>query len=103
MADESKYGRWIATLDGIYARAEELKRGQKTPITQEIAESGFDFERLVFERLKTRLEQSEISIREYYRLCGVLYSLKKHDARQLLKALACRFPIKTDYHHVWLG
>lgn len=101
--NESKYDRWIAILDGIYARAEELKREQKAPITHEIAESGFDFEKLAFDRLKTRLEQSEISIREYYRLCGLLYSLKKHDARQLLKALVGRFPIKTDYKRIWLG
>jgi len=103
MTGELKYARWNTILDGIYARAEELKRGQKAPITQENAQSGFDFEKLAFERLETRLEQSKISIREYYRLCGLLYSLKKHDARRLLKALVGRFPIKTDYQQVWLG
>ncbi|MCX6771538.1 MAG: hypothetical protein NTX79_05785 [Candidatus Micrarchaeota archaeon] len=102
MADESKYDRWITILDGIYARAEELKRDRKAQNMPEIAESGFDFEKIAFERLKTRLEQSKINIREYYRLCGLLYSLRKSEARQLLKALTVRFPITTDYKSVWL-
>lgn len=29
MADESKYERWIAILDDLYARADELKRNPK--------------------------------------------------------------------------
>ena len=102
MADETKYDRWIAILGSIYARAEELKRDRKAQNMPEIAESGFDFEKLAFGRLKTRLEQSKISIREYYRLCGLLYSLRKAEARQLLKSLTRRFPVATDYKNVWL-
>jgi len=102
MANESKYDKWIAILDSIYARAEELKREQKAQIAPEIAQSDFDFEKIAFERLKIRLEQSKISIREYYRLCGLLYSLRKSESRQLLKALMARFPVGTDYLTVWI-
>ena len=101
MANESKYDRWIAILDSLYARAEEL-REQKAPNAPEIAQSDFDFEKIAFERLKIRLEQSKISIREYYRLCGLLYSLRKSESRQLLKALMARFPVGTDYLTVWI-
>ena len=101
MANESKYDRWNAILDGLYTRAEEL-REQKVQIAPEIAQSGFDFEKIAFERLKIRLEQSKISIREYYRLCGLLYSLRKAEARQLLKSLTARFPVESDNKSVWI-
>ncbi len=101
--DERKYDEWIAILDNIYARAEELKRKPKSSFSfPEKTESQFDFERLAFERLKNRMENKKITIREYYRFCGALYSLKKAESRQLLRSLLGRFPIETDYQKVWI-
>ena len=98
----SKYDEWNAILDRLYSHAKEPKCNP-APNTQEIAESSFDFEKIAFERLKIRLEQSKISIREYYRLCGLLYSLRKGESRRLLAALMRRFPVKSDGQRVWIA
>ena len=101
MADETKYERWIAILDDIYARADELKRNPTA--THSPPEPRFDFELIAFERLKAKIADSKITIREYYRLCGCFYSLRKYESRQLLNSLVMRFPMKTDHKHVWIG
>ena len=100
----AKYERWICILDDLYARAEKLKRSPiVTTNHSECHELKFDFEKIAFERLKIRLEKSKISIREYYRLCGLLYSLRKSEARQLLVALKERFQIESDNRYVWIN
>ena len=103
MLPHEKYDEWIAILDGIYAQAEELERNPKpTSAFSEKIEPRFDFEKLAFERLRDRIGNTKITIREYYRLCGLIYSLKKVESRQLLKSLIERFPVETDYQRVWI-
>jgi len=51
----------------------------------------FDFVDVVYKRLSPRFEEG-LSHKEFYRLCGILYSLKKAESRQLLHTLERRFP-----------
>jgi len=89
------------SLSLIDEASEDYKR-HETKAESEVPESKFDFEKNAFERLKKRIGGSRISLREYNRLIGVYYSMKKSDSRLLLASLKMRFPIRSDNKYVWI-
>ena len=63
----------------------------------------FDFTQIAYERLKARSgEKGELTKREYYQTCGLLFSFKKQQARQLLAELISRFTVKLQGDRVVL-
>ncbi|MFH2105769.1 MAG: hypothetical protein ABII22_00785 [Candidatus Micrarchaeota archaeon] len=107
--DREKLERWNAILDDLFARVEEKKQNKpqvKKEIEPEIVEETnrkFDFEKMAFERLKTKIGDSKITLREYHRLMGAWFCLKKGDSRTLLHTLKSRFPIDSNNKLVWLS
>src|SRR3989339_475431 len=85
--DPDKYKKWIAILDDLETRAKQLKEQKKDPLYGITERKRFDFEKIAFERLKNKIGNSEITLKEYYRLIGVWYSLKKIESRNLLLTL----------------
>ena len=103
MIDDKKLTGWIAILEDIERRAEEMRRnGAPIYELRDVSEPRFDFEKLAFERLRNRIGDSKIDIREYNRLCGLLYSLKKSESRMLLASLKKRFPVESNNQNVWI-
>lgn len=107
MYDSKKYAEWNKILDELFLRAQELKDQKKSiePIPSVMvpynADNHFDFEKMVFERLKPKVIDSRITLREYYRLMGAWFSLKKVQSRQVLLFLVTRFNLKTNNRHIW--
>jgi hypothetical protein len=99
--------RWNAILDDLFAKVEEKKQSKPQPkqeVEPEIIETDkkFDFEKMAFERLKTKIGDSKITLGEYYRLMGAWFCLKKGDSRTLLQTFKSRFPIDSNNRLVWL-
>ena len=104
MDDDKKLTEWIAILEDIERRAEEMRRnGGPVYELREVSEPRFDFEKLAFERLRKKIGDSRIDMREYHRLGGLWYSLRRSESRQLLASLKKRFPIESDNKHVWIS
>lgn len=66
-----------------------------------VSKAEFDFTRFVYSRLLKKYELSRsVERREYFRVLGLLYSLKKSDSRQVLKDLVLRFGVKSEGNRI---
>lgn len=98
-----KYERWDRVLDKIFSDTTTYKREkpkQEVIIPQE--DSSFDFELIVFNRLKGLIGDSKMPMKEYYRKMAVLYSLRKDESRLLLSDLKNKFGIKSNNKYLWI-
>lgn len=60
-------------------------------------EQSFDFPLIMYRRLTERFgEQAEIDRREFYRIVGLLFKLRKHESRLLLHEFRSRFGVEFD-------
>ena len=57
----------------------------------------FNFEELAFQTISSRIRDEDLlSWKEFYRMCGSLYSLRKEDSRRLARVLVARYGLKIS-------
>lgn len=56
----------------------------------------FDLQEVIFEKLKNKFEYG-LSLSEYNRLAAIRFSLKKSEAKSLLKELKSKHPISMKH------
>lgn len=102
MDPENKYARWTAILDDLYARADELKQSKHMPGNKDNKELE-NWGSPHVDRLKAKIGDSKITLREYYRLIGAWYSLKKVQSRQVLTSISAKFNLRSNNRYVWIS
>ena len=65
-------------------------------VKKDVSKPRFDFVDFAFQRLEPRLEEG-LARHEYFRLCGVLFSLPKAQSKLLLRIFRRRFEVRERF------